>query len=143
MFLKSPYHPKRRGQKTDAQASLLDVLPTILDWFGLEYPDYHILKPSQPTVLSGHSLLPLLDEDREVTFNETFFASHVAHEVTMYYPMRTAVLGNRYKLIHNLITPGTAFPIDQDFYLSPTFLVTLTFRSLFAIRCIPLMNRTC
>ena len=37
----------------------------------------------------------------------------------MAYPMRF-IRSKRYKLIHNL-NYGTAFPIDQDFYLSPTF----------------------
>jgi N-sulfoglucosamine sulfohydrolase len=49
------------------------------------------------------------------------FASHVLHEVTMYYPMRM-IRTHRYKLIHNL-NYQSAFPIDQDFYLSPTFQV--------------------
>lgn len=49
------------------------------------------------------------------------FASQTHHEVTMYYPMRVART-KRYKLIHNL-NYGMPFPIDQDFYLSPTFQV--------------------
>ena len=53
------------------------------------------------------------DTDRYV------FGSHNFHEVTMSYPMRY-IRSKRYKLIHNLNYPS-AFPIDQDFYLSPTF----------------------
>lgn len=53
--------------------------------------------------------------------DEAVFASHNLHEVTMYYPMR-AVRTKRYKLIHNL-NYYAPFPIDQDFYLSPTFQV--------------------
>lgn len=121
LFIKSPYADARRGEMTDVQSSLLDVVPTILDWFDIAYPTYHILKPSQPTLLSGRSLLPLLLNDE--LDNVTFFGSHVTHEVTMNYPMRTVIQGGRYKLIHNINAPGTAFPIDQDFYLSPTFLV--------------------
>ena len=49
------------------------------------------------------------------------FASQVFHEVTMNYPMRV-VRDTRYKLIHNL-NYRLPFPIDQDFYLSPTFQV--------------------
>jgi len=49
------------------------------------------------------------------------FASHIHHEVTMYYPMR-AVRTKRYKLIHN-INYKMPFPIDQDFYISPSFQV--------------------
>ena len=49
----------------------------------------------------------------------TVYGSHSLHEVTMYYPMRT--LRNKcYKLIHNL-NNAMPFPIDQDFYISPTF----------------------
>ena len=51
-----------------------------------------------------------------------YFGSHVTHEVTMNYAMRSVATA-RYKLIHNL-NYGGPFPIDQDFYLSPTFTVT-------------------
>lgn len=47
--------------------------------------------------------------------------SQTHHEITMYYPMR-AVRTHRYKLIHNL-NFGMPFPIDQDFYISPSFQV--------------------
>lgn len=124
MLIQSPYDAARRGQITDVQASLLDIVPTILDWFSIDYPHYHILKPSQPTSLLGRSLLSmLLLNDEHFTDDRAFFGSHVAHEVTMNYPMRTIIQAERYKLIHNLNAPGNPFPIDQDFYLSPTFLV--------------------
>lgn len=55
--------------------------------------------------------------------DEAIFASHNLHEITMYYPMR-AIRTHRYKLIHN-INYNSPFPIDQDFYLSPTFQVIL------------------
>ncbi|CAG0888994.1 unnamed protein product [Darwinula stevensoni] len=45
--------------------------------------------------------------------------SHSFHEVTMTYPMR-GIRKSNLKLIHNLI-PRIPFPIDQDFYVSPTF----------------------
>jgi len=53
--------------------------------------------------------------------NTAIFASQTHHEVTMYYPMR-AIRTKRYKLIHN-INYRMPFPIDQDFYVSPTFQV--------------------
>lgn len=53
--------------------------------------------------------------------NTAVFASQTHHEVTMYYPMR-AIRTKRYKLIHN-INYKMPFPIDQDFYVSPTFQV--------------------
>lgn len=51
--------------------------------------------------------------------NNVVFGSHSFHEVTMAYPMRY-IRSKRYKLIHN-INYQLPFPIDQDFYLSPTF----------------------
>ena len=47
------------------------------------------------------------------------YGSHSFHEVTMYYPMRS-LRTSCYKLIHNL-NNAMPFPIDQDFYISPTF----------------------
>ncbi|KYM76805.1 N-sulfoglucosamine sulfohydrolase [Atta colombica] len=51
--------------------------------------------------------------------NTAIFASQTHHEVIMYYPMR-AIRTKRHKLIHN-INYRMPFPIDQDFYVSPTF----------------------
>ena len=124
MFIKSPYDESRRGEMTDIQANLLDIVPTVLDWFDIDYPEYHILKPSQPIKLTGKSLLPLLSDEKGVE-SDPFFGSHITHEITMNYPMRAIIQEERYKLIHNLNAPGTPFPIDQDFYLSPTFLVSV------------------
>ena len=53
------------------------------------------------------------------------FASQTHHEITMYYPMR-AIRTKKYKLIHNL-NYKMPFPIDQDFYISPTFQVNNSF----------------
>ena len=126
LLIRSPLmNPKKRGQETDFSASLLDLVPTLLDWYGLQYPRYHILKPNQPTILTGRTLLPILtnaDNDLSSDEDEAFYASHLVHEITMNYPMRTIVLGN-FKLVHNL-NYRSPFPIDQDFYVSPTFQVT-------------------
>ena len=51
--------------------------------------------------------------------NRYVYGSHNFHEITMSYPMRY-IRSRRYKLIHNL-NYASAFPIDQDFYISPTF----------------------
>ncbi|GLV41678.1 N-sulfoglucosamine sulfohydrolase [Carabus blaptoides fortunei] len=112
MFISSPYHKERRNQVTYSLTSLLDITPTVLDWFQLD------TDKSKP-ILSGKSLLPLLIEEPTNVTSEAVFASHSLHEVTMYYPMR-AVRTHRYKLIHNL-NSNSPFPIDQDFFLSPTF----------------------
>lgn len=121
MFLSSPEHPKRRNQVTYAMTSLLDVVPTLLEWFnattGTASPA--AISERQPE-LFGQSLLPLLvAEPMPIDPEAAIFASQSFHEVTMAYPMR-AIRTRRYKLIHNINSP-LPFPIDQDLYVSPTF----------------------
>ncbi|GAB0095166.1 N-sulphoglucosamine sulphohydrolase [Sergentomyia squamirostris] len=113
MFIRSPAADARRNSVTYAMTSLLDLVPTFLDWFGIEYPK------EAKTKLSGKSLLPILTTEPPNDPDAAIFASQSYHEVTMDYPMR-AIRTKRYKLIHNL-NYKSPFPIDQDFYVSPTF----------------------
>lgn len=92
-----------------------DLTPTILDWFSIPYPAYSIFGTRQ-VQLTGKSLLPALDSEQPWA---TAFSSQSHHEVTMYYPMR-AIQHQQFRLIHNL-NYKMPFPIDQDFYVSPTF----------------------
>lgn len=96
-------------------SSLLDIYPTVLDWFNISLASSN---ENNGVLFTGKSLLPLLDTE-PVENNSAVFMSQSYHEVTMNYPMR-AVRTKRYKLIHNL-NYQAAFPIDQDFYVSPTF----------------------
>jgi N-sulfoglucosamine sulfohydrolase len=82
---------KNRGVVTDAMVTLTDVTPTILDWTGVKGPDYP---------LHGRSILPVLEQEKTTGWDHVVL-SHVMHEVTMYYPMRT-IRDRRYKLIWNL-----------------------------------------
>ncbi|KAK0083497.1 hypothetical protein PV325_008699 [Microctonus aethiopoides] len=119
LIISSPYHKERRNQATYSMTSLLDITPTILDWFNINNHQDSIISNEIPAQkLTGKSLLPLLITE-PVHEDGIVFASQTHHEVTMYYPMRVART-KRYKLIHNL-NYGMPFPIDQDFYLSPTF----------------------
>ncbi|CAC5392830.1 SGSH [Mytilus coruscus] len=96
--------------------SHVDIVPTVLNWFNIQYPEYKLLH--NPVILTGKSLLPLLcNKDRES--EEAIFTSHNLHEVTMYYPMRS-IRTKDFKLLHNLnyLMP---FQIDQDFFISNTF----------------------
>jgi N-sulfoglucosamine sulfohydrolase len=97
--------------------SHVDIVPTILDWFNLSFPANYTVnnKPVKPT---GKSLLPVLDSEPHFG-NETVYASHNLHEVTMYYPMRV-IRTKQYKLIQNL-NYKMPFSIDQDFYISDSF----------------------
>ena len=117
MIVSSPDSKKRWGEISDAMPSLTDIVPTILDWLGVPYPNYTLFGPG-PVVLQGKSLLPILEDEPQSGWDKVF-ASHNLHEVTMYYPMRV-VRTSTHKLIHN-INFKMPFSIDQDFYVSPTF----------------------
>lgn len=115
LLVSSPEHPKRWGQVSEAYVSLLDLTPTILDWFSIPYPSYTIFG-SKTIHLTGRSLLPALETE---PLWATVFGSQSHHEVTMSYPMRS-VQHQNFRLVHNL-NFKMPFPIDQDFYVSPTF----------------------
>ena len=106
-------------QRSSALVSLLDIVPTVLDWLQVKYPKYSIFKHQKPVTLTGSSLLPLLEKRNTQNERNVVFASHNLHEVTMYYPMRV-LRNDRYKLIQNF-NYKMPFPIDQDFYISPSF----------------------
>lgn len=117
LIVSNPLSTGRWGEASNAMVSLTDLVPTILEWFGLPLPNYTIFGP-YPVTLLGKSVLPILEEEPKVGWDEVF-ASHNSHEVTMYYPMR-AIRNTRFKLIHNLYFK-MPFMIDQDFYVSPSF----------------------
>lgn len=114
MLVSSPIHKSRWHQVTNAMTSQLDLVPTFLDWFGISQN----FDSNNLSALTGRSLLPILEKEPDDT-DYPVFGSHNFHEITMNYPMR-AVRTKRYKLIHNL-NFKSMFPIDQDFYVSPTF----------------------
>ena len=117
-MVSSPYSKSRWGDKSSALVGNTDIVPTVLDWFGLPYPNYTL--PGRPNriTLMGKSLLSLLDKE-PTTGWDVVYASHNLHEVTMYYPMRV-IRTKQMKLIHNL-NYKMPFGIDQDFFISPTF----------------------
>ncbi|XP_061844053.2 N-sulphoglucosamine sulphohydrolase isoform X1 [Nerophis lumbriciformis] len=118
MLVSSPEHMNRWGDNSQAYVSLLDITPTILDWFSLPYPSYTLPgSTAVPVHLTGRSLLPALIT--EPSSWNTLYASQSLHEVTMYYPTRSVQQG-AYHLLHNLHY-RMPFPIDQDLYVSATF----------------------
>ena len=119
LLISSPFSTSRWGQYSDAMVSTTDLVPTVLDWFGLPLPNYTLFGPNPVTPL-GHSLLPILDREPDVGWDEVY-TSHNLHEVTMFYPMRS-LRTRKFKLIHNMYFK-MPFMIDQDFYVSPTFQV--------------------
>ncbi|XP_076183777.1 N-sulfoglucosamine sulfohydrolase isoform X1 [Ptiloglossa arizonensis] len=118
MMIRSPIPNHRKNSVTYSLTSLLDIVPTLLDWFNIPYMNQSLSDTNSFPHLTGKSLLPLLVEEH-LENNTAVFSSQTHHEITMYYPMR-AVRTKRYKLIHN-INYKMPFPIDQDFYVSPTF----------------------
>ncbi|KAH8037292.1 hypothetical protein HPB51_009847 [Rhipicephalus microplus] len=117
MIVRDPEKPGSAGTRSDALVSLLDIVPTVLEWFSIPVPQYTIFK--KPVTFTGSSLLPLLAQQKLATSRDFIYASHNLHEITMYYPSRMVRTPNM-KLIHNL-NNKMPFPIDQDFYVSPTF----------------------
>ena len=118
-YLVSPPHsPERWGQLSDAMVSLLDIVPTALDWLGIDYPAYKIFDLGPKVQLTGKSVLPVLQQEPESGW-DTVFASHNLHEVTMYYPMRVIQKKNL-KLIHNLWYK-MPYPIALDIFTSFTY----------------------
>jgi N-sulfoglucosamine sulfohydrolase len=107
LIVRAPEQPQR-GVATDALASWTDLMPTVLDWAGVEAP-YR---------LPGESWLPRVQNPGPGLRDAVFF-SHTFHEVTMYYPMR-GVRTRQYKYIRNLF-PELAFPLASDLFASPTW----------------------
>ncbi|XP_005108501.1 N-sulphoglucosamine sulphohydrolase [Aplysia californica] len=134
-LISSPLGRSKWGQRSDMMVSLLDIVPTVLDWFNVRYPSYKL--ESKRVKLTGQSLLSVVNDDSALAAGklrsedtpggarhggvpkDAVFGSHDLHEVTMYYPMRS-VRTKDYHLIHNL-NFKMPFPIDQDFFVSPSF----------------------
>ena len=107
LIVRSPAQTKR-GVVNNAMVSWVDVAPTILDWTGIKPPDN----------LPGRSILPILEQQNPQGW-DTIFASHIFHEITMYYPMRV-VRTRRHKLIWNL-AHELPYPFASDLWGSPTW----------------------
>jgi N-sulfoglucosamine sulfohydrolase len=121
---------EKKGIINNAMVSYIDILPTILNWAGIDAP-YKILSPnySRPPqldlpeqnghyILPGRSLLPILEEENPPGW-DTIYAAHSFHEITMYYPMRV-IRTRKFKYILN-IAYKLAFPIATDIYSSLTW----------------------
>ena len=119
-LISSPLSRSSWGQRSNALVSTTDIVPTILDWFGLPFPNYTLPGMPRRVTLHGRSLLPLLNEEHHLNADwDEVFSSHNLHEITMYYPMRV-LRTQSYKLIHNL-HPKMPYPIALDIFNSPTY----------------------
>jgi N-sulfoglucosamine sulfohydrolase len=113
LIIASPKQSKR-GVVNDSFASWVDVTPTILDWAGVKGG------PNLP----GRSLLGELEREHAPDGPDAVFGSHVQHEVTMYYPMRS-IRTRKYKYILNIASP-LEVPTAEDLFNSVTWQGILT-----------------
>jgi N-sulfoglucosamine sulfohydrolase len=95
------------GVVSRAMVSWIDITPTILEWTGTK----------APYALPGRSVLPIVEQESPAGWDEVY-ASHVFHEVWMYYPMR-AIRTRKYKLIWNL-AHEQEWPVASDIAGSPS-----------------------
>jgi N-sulfoglucosamine sulfohydrolase len=100
---------EHEGTVNRSMVSLIDVLPTVLEWTGARPPSY---------TLPGSSFLKSIGQDDDVGRNEVF-GTYTFHEVTMFYPMRS-IRTRRYRYIHNLF-PQLEFPFATDLFVSRTW----------------------
>lgn len=107
-IVKEPGQTKK-GRTQNGMISWVDLAPTILDYAGLlNVANFELHGKSFRKGVSG-----------DLRGWDAVFASHTAHEVTMYYPMRVLKI-RRHKLIFN-IAHGLEFPLAKDLLESPTW----------------------
>ncbi len=92
------------GDVTRKLVSHIDLMPTILEWLGLDIPE----------TVQGRSLLPFLDGKKDFPWRKYIFAEHNAHGPgpLEFYPSRAAWDG-RFQYIRNL-TPEKRWDGDID-----------------------------
>lgn len=132
--VRNPYE-KKRGVRSTAMISHIDITPSLLDFAGgLDSKTNGPKKWIDPNTFwkergenlkenrngghkfrsyHGKSWIPVLG-DADAVHWETIFASHTFHEIQMYYPMRV-VRDKEYKLIWN-IAHGLPYPFASDLW---------------------------
>ena len=104
------------GTRTTALASIVDIMPTVLDAAGIKPPE-----------MAGRSLRPVLGGEVPDDWRKLLFTEYTSHTSEHFAPRR-AVRDERFKLIHNLL-PGQPNPVPyqggtkpgQSNRLDPTF----------------------
>ena len=98
-----------KGTATNAMVSWVDLAPTILEMAGgnLQANKFH-----------GRSFKNILNQEKTEGWDQ-INASHIFHEITMYYPMRVQIDKN-YKLIWN-IAWRSEYPFASDLWDASTW----------------------
>lgn len=99
----------QKGKVTDAPASHIDLVPTIMDYMGLPIPK----------LLEGKSMLPQI-MDSDVVINKNVYTEWTRYEVDHdgfggIQMMRAATNGH-YKLVINLMDKDEFYDLDKDPY---------------------------
>ncbi|MFV1994639.1 MAG: sulfatase [Verrucomicrobiales bacterium] len=137
--VRNPYENKR-GVKSKAMISHIDITPSLLDFAGgldheknraIKWVDANAYWKDKPYAnkenrgpreglngYHGKSWLSILGKPDAVHW-ETLFASHTFHEIQMYYPMRV-VRDSKFKLIWN-IAHQLPYPFASDLWAASTF----------------------
>ncbi len=105
LIVRNPLASKK-NHVSNAMVTLADLVPTILDWTETKpKPERNIIP------VPKRSFLSVMERDDAKGWDEVFL-SHVGHESTMYYPMRT-IRTRRYKLIWNMAW-RSEYPLPID-----------------------------
>ena len=109
-----------QGVANPNMVSFIDLLPTMLDWAGLE-PAFKTPESKSPPRL-GHSFLPILQSEDLVDsskWQHHVYGSHTFHELQNYWPTRF-MRTKRYKY-HRNVAWRLDFPFAGDLYASLSF----------------------
>lgn len=107
-----------KGGVNHAMTNYTNLMPTVLDWTGVEPPVYEFNGGRVQHGLHGRSFLNVLNEEEPEGWDEINF-SHTFHEITMFYPSR-GTRTKQYKYINNLAHEMT-YPFSTDLYISKTW----------------------
>jgi N-sulfoglucosamine sulfohydrolase len=111
----------KKGVGNPNMVSFIDLLPTMLDWAGLDLAMKGSNSSTSPPRL-GRSILPVLEEDSildESEWQDHVFGSHTFHELQNYWPTRF-LRTRRYKY-HRNVAWRLDFPFAGDLYASLSF----------------------
>ncbi|KAK3718171.1 hypothetical protein LTR37_005286 [Vermiconidia calcicola] len=110
----------KQGASSPNMVSFVDILPTMLDWAGLDTAMKLPNSNSPPRL--GHSILPVLENEDvldESEWQDHVFGSHTFHELHNYWPTRF-MRTRRYKY-HRNVAWRLDFPFAGDLYASLSF----------------------
>jgi N-sulfoglucosamine sulfohydrolase len=111
----------KTGVANPNMVSFIDLLPTMLDWAGLDPATKSSTGKISPPRL-GHSILPIFESDTvqdASRWQDHIFGSHTFHELQNYWPTRF-MRTHRYKY-HRNVAWRLDFPFAGDLYASLSF----------------------